>query len=171
MWKRICLVEWLKERGIFLSRSLLLVCLQFRITPIGEWTGFSICANDTNRPIDLARPSGVKRRCSFPSLHCTFAGATCATHDMQLPMVYQSTAIQGSLPFVRLPKSPLFFFLVGYAILKDFSYLFGAKFTGQKFYRWRHDVMGILRNRIIWTHVEVDLLDFLRKITREATVK
>ena len=33
-----------------------------------------------------------------------------------------------------LSKSPLFFFLVGYAILKDFSYLFGAKF-----YRWRHD--------------------------------
>ena len=27
-----------------------------------------------------------------------------------------------------LSKSPLFFFLVGYAILKDFSYLFGAKF-------------------------------------------
>ena len=25
-------------------------------------------------------------------------------------------------------------FLVGYAILKDVSYLFGAKFTGQKFY-------------------------------------
>ena len=33
-----------------------------------------------------------------------------------------------------LSKSPLFFLLVGYAILKDFSYLFGAKF-----YRWRHD--------------------------------
>ena len=31
----------------------------------------------------------------------------------------------------RLSKSPLFFFLVGYAILKDFSYLFSAKFTGQ----------------------------------------
>ena len=29
-------------------------------------------------------------------------------------------------------------FLVGYPILKDFSYLFGAKFTGRKFYRWRH---------------------------------
>ena len=43
-------------------------------------------------------------------------------------------------PFAsRLSKSPLFFFLVGYAILKDFSYLFGAKFTGRKFYRWRHD--------------------------------
>ena len=26
-------------------------------------------------------------------------------------------------------------FLVGYAILKDFSYLFGAKFTGRKFYQ------------------------------------
>ena len=33
----------------------------------------------------------------------------------------------------------LYFFLVGYAILKDFSYLFGAKFTGRKLYRWRHD--------------------------------
>ena len=31
-------------------------------------------------------------------------------------------------------------FLVGYPILKDFSYLFGAKFTGRKFYRWRHGV-------------------------------
>ena len=39
----------------------------------------------------------------------------------------------------RLSKSPLFFFLVGYANLKDFSYLFGAKFIGRKFYRWRHD--------------------------------
>ena len=32
-----------------------------------------------------------------------------------------------------------FFFQLGYAILKNFSYLFGAKFTGRKFYRWRHD--------------------------------
>ena len=31
--------------------------------------------------------------------------------------------------------------------------------------------VGILTNRIIWTHVKIDLLDFLRKITREATVK
>ena len=31
------------------------------------------------------------------------------------------------------------FFLVGYVILKDFSYLFGAKFTCRKFCRWRHD--------------------------------
>ena len=30
-----------------------------------------------------------------------------------------------------LSKSPLCFFLVDYAILKDFSYLFGAKFTGR----------------------------------------
>ena len=35
------------------------------------------------------------------------------------------------------------FFLVGYAILKDFSYLFGAKCTGRKFYRWRHDNWSI----------------------------
>ena len=33
----------------------------------------------------------------------------------------------------------LYFFLIGYGILKDFSYLFGAKFTGRKFSRWRHD--------------------------------
>ena len=41
----------------------------------------------------------------------------------------------------RHSKSPLFFSnsLVGYAILKDFSYLFGGKFTGRKFCRWRHD--------------------------------
>ena len=43
-------------------------------------------------------------------------------------------------PFAnRLSKSPLFFFSWwGYAILRNFSYLFGAKFTGRKFYRWRH---------------------------------
>ena len=40
----------------------------------------------------------------------------------------------------RLSKSPSFYFLVGYAILKDFSYLFGAKFTGRKFHRWRYDI-------------------------------
>ena len=35
----------------------------------------------------------------------------------------------------RLSKSPLFLFLmVGYTILKDFLYLFGAKFTARKFY-------------------------------------
>ena len=33
----------------------------------------------------------------------------------------------------------LYFFQVGYAILKDFSYLFCAKFTIQKSHRWRHD--------------------------------
>ena len=38
----------------------------------------------------------------------------------------------------RLSKSPLFFFLVGYAILKDFSYLFGVTFTGRKFFQWCH---------------------------------
>ena len=38
-----------------------------------------------------------------------------------------------------LSKSPLFFPSVGCAILKDFSYLFHAKFAGRKFYRWRHD--------------------------------
>ena len=38
----------------------------------------------------------------------------------------------------RLSKSPLFFSLVGYAIL-SFHSLFGGKFTGRKFYRWRHD--------------------------------
>ena len=37
-----------------------------------------------------------------------------------------------------LIKSPLnFVFLVGYAFLKDFSYLFGAKFTGGKIHRSR----------------------------------
>ena len=39
----------------------------------------------------------------------------------------------------RLSKSPLFFLLVGYAILKHFSHLFGAKFTSRKFNRRRHD--------------------------------
>ena len=37
------------------------------------------------------------------------------------------------MSLVRLSKSPLFFFLDGYAILKDFLYLFGAKFTAQNF--------------------------------------
>ena len=34
-----------------------------------------------------------------------------------------------------LDNLKVLFFLVGYVILKDFSYLFGAKFTGRKFYR------------------------------------
>ena len=37
------------------------------------------------------------------------------------------------------PKEDFFFWLCHYVILKDFSYLFGAKFTCRKFYRWRHD--------------------------------
>ena len=49
----------------------------------------------------------------------------------------------GSKPFTknlgRLSQSPLSFFLVGYAIVKNFSYLFGVKFTGRKFHWWRHD--------------------------------
>ena len=39
----------------------------------------------------------------------------------------------GSSP-LRLSKSPFLFFF-GYAILKDVSYMLGAKFTGRKFYR------------------------------------
>jgi len=39
----------------------------------------------------------------------------------------------------RLSTSPLFVFLVGYAISKDFLYLFRAKFICRKFYRWCHD--------------------------------
>ena len=35
------------------------------------------------------------------------------------------------------------FFLVSFAILKDFLYLFGAKFTGRKFHQWRHDNWSI----------------------------
>ena len=35
----------------------------------------------------------------------------------------------------RLSKCPLFFFMFGFAILKDFLYLFVAKFTGRKLYR------------------------------------
>ena len=33
----------------------------------------------------------------------------------------------------------IYFFSWLVAILKDFSYLFGAKFTGRKFNRWDHD--------------------------------
>ena len=47
----------------------------------------------------------------------------------------ESTLIES--PYLDFPKV-LIFFLVGYAILKDVSYLFGAKFTGRKFYRWCH---------------------------------
>ena len=40
----------------------------------------------------------------------------------------------------RLSKSPLLLFFTGWLYhFKDFSYLFGAKFIGRKFYRWRHD--------------------------------
>ena len=68
-----------------MSRSLLLVCLQYKIIPINKWTGFPICSsgtNDTNRWIDLARPSGVKIRCSLPWLHCAFVGVTCAANGL-----------------------------------------------------------------------------------------
>ena len=40
----------------------------------------------------------------------------------------------------RLSISPLLLFFTGWLYhFKDFSYLFGAKFIGRKFYRWRHD--------------------------------
>ena len=52
-------------------------------------------------------------------------------------------------PRARFSKSRLFFFLVCYAILKDFSYLFGTKFSGWKFYRWCHDNWRILQWVII----------------------
>ena len=43
------------------------------------------------------------------------------------------------IPWIDFLKV-LYFLLVGYAILKDFSYLLGAKFTCRKFYR---DVMSL----------------------------
>ena len=52
-----------------------------------------------------------------------------------LVVIIATTNTRKSVDFLKV----LHFFLVGYAILKDFSYLFGAKFTGRKFYRWRHD--------------------------------
>ena len=43
------------------------------------------------------------------------------------------------IPWIDFLKV-LYFLLLGYAILKDFSYLLGAKFTCRKFYR---DVMSL----------------------------
>ena len=42
--------------------------------------------------------------------------------------------------FTRLSERALFVsWFHGYAILKDFLYMFGAKFTGWKLYWWHHD--------------------------------
>ena len=43
-----------------------------------------------------------------------------------------------------------FFFLVGYATLKDFSCLFGAKFPGRKFYHRGHDNHGPMGQSVIF---------------------
>ena len=59
----------------------------------------------------------------------------------------------GSSP-LRLSKSPFLFFF-GYAILKDVSYMLGAKFTGRKFYRWRHDSWPI--GQWVIFHAEPDI--------------
>ena len=42
------------------------------------------------------------------------------------------TSIESLIDFLSVLS--FFFFLVGYAILKDFLYPFGAKFSGRKFY-------------------------------------
>ena len=39
----------------------------------------------------------------------------------------------------QLSSVPFNLLVDGYAIGKDFSHLFGVKFTGQKSYRWRHN--------------------------------
>ena len=49
----------------------------------------------------------------------------------------------GTLDFSRSPLQ--FFFPVSYTFLKDFSYLFGAKFTGGKINRWPHDYCLIVK--------------------------
>ena len=62
---------------------------------------------------------------------------------------------RGEAIFTRLSFS-----LVGYAILKDFSYLFGAKFTGRKFYR---DLMTIDQEENEWyfTPVRTQLMSII----------
>ena len=55
------------------------------------------------------------------------------THKLKM---YPSSLLDWVLDFL---KTLYFFYLVVNAILKDFSYLFGAKSTGRKFYRWCHD--------------------------------
>ena len=51
------------------------------------------------------------------------------THKLKM---YPPSLLDWVLDFL---KTLYFFYLVVNAILKDFSYLFGAKFTGRKFYR------------------------------------
>lgn len=49
--------------------------------------------------------------------------------------VVSTGVMSSSLRKLRLSKFLCCFFLAGYAILKEFSYLFGTKFTGQKLYQ------------------------------------
>ena len=75
-------------------------------------------------------------------------------HHLQILWYVSSTTMKWSkvlnLTFTRLSKSPLiFFFLAGDAILKDFSYLFGAKFIHA--IQWCHDNWPIGVSDI-WRH-------------------
>ena len=50
-------------------------------------------------------------------------------------------------------KVLIFLFLVDFPILKDFSYLFGAKFIGGKCHRWRSWQVTNRKLSDIWLHV------------------
>ena len=64
----------------------------------------------------------------------TFASIICKYYDMSHQQRWND---QCSLIFTRLSRGPLIFLLIGDAIFKDFSYLFGAKFTCA--IQWCHD--------------------------------
>ena len=56
----------------------------------------------------------------------------CMEHKLKM---YPSRLLDWVLDFLKV----LYFFPGCLCHFKDFPYLFGAKFTGRKFYRWRHD--------------------------------
>ena len=62
----------------------------------------------------------------FSSVHLRSSSSTNLVKDNE-----QKTVITNSLRFYFIPPPPPP--LVGYAILKDFSYLLGAKFTEKNF--------------------------------------
>ena len=68
------------------------------------------------------------KKCHFSNL---FSGLFSKIHTPLRPHLETCEVDFWQVLDYRLSKSPLFFCLVSYAILKDFSYLFDAKFTGR----------------------------------------
>ena len=83
-----------------------------------------------SRPLTKCPLNGVLYGWQRNSEHRFFSCLMCRLHEEKLSRVEGAPAYPS-----RLSKCPLFFFMFGFAILKDFLYLFVAKFTGRKLYR------------------------------------